>query len=261
MLVHLHEMMINTNDEISKQEKANKEKANIQAQRKDSKTTTYSLGGQAWTALGVFLMGYCNTGVYQLPLFHGAPSKSILTALSQGECHSVIKDLMDSKSIQLVKGASVIVRIADGRRDEELQIFTNRDIDQSFLPVDELDAYMAEPKRDAISNLVLHGKAEESVKIQLAYRFKQLIYKSAASHSTDNFVASQMTTSKDSMDRNTIPVMRINKPTGQKQLAEAQGQNQHVTSPWNESAESHEAFATGRSVPEGSSHFQLPTAL
>ncbi|KAJ7332818.1 hypothetical protein JRQ81_014998 [Phrynocephalus forsythii] len=118
---------------------------------------------EAWTALHVFSRGYCITGVYQLPLYQGAPSQIALASLSQGKCSTVMNSMIHKKMIQLVPGASVIVRIADGRWDEEMR-YTPWDIDQSFLPKQALDLYNKEISGIKISELMPRETALRQVK-------------------------------------------------------------------------------------------------
>ncbi|KAG9350993.1 hypothetical protein JZ751_024882 [Albula glossodonta] len=103
-------------------------------------TLTYSLGEQAWAAVPIFTRGYCHTACYQLPLYQGSPSQAILGTLAHGECLSVLEDLRQTGELQLLKGASVFVRVADGRRSEELEQ-GDKDVDISQLPQDQLEVY------------------------------------------------------------------------------------------------------------------------
>ncbi|XP_067324017.1 uncharacterized protein [Anolis sagrei] len=118
---------------------------------------------EAWTVLHVFSTGYCNTGIYQLPLFQGAPSKIMLASLSQGKCSSVMKSMLHKQVIQLVPGASVVVRIADGRWDAEFS-YTSSDIDQLFLPKQALGLYNKEASGVKIAELMLQETSEKQVK-------------------------------------------------------------------------------------------------
>ncbi|XP_060089287.1 uncharacterized protein LOC132567622 isoform X2 [Heteronotia binoei] len=113
----------------------------------------YTLRSEAWTALHVFSRDYCNTGVYQLPLYQGAPSQVILHSLSQGKCSSIMNSLLHKNMIKLVEGASVLVRIADGRWDEEFR-YTIQDIDQSYMPKNALNISCKEPSGAKIAELM-----------------------------------------------------------------------------------------------------------
>ncbi|XP_077190107.1 coiled-coil domain-containing protein 17 isoform X2 [Paroedura picta] len=119
------------------------------------------LRSEAWAALHVFSRDYCNTGVYQLPLCHGAPSQVILHSLSQGKCNSIMKSLLRKDMIKLVEGASIIVRIADGRWDEEFR-YTVQDIDQSYMPKNALDMYYKEPSGAKIAELMPHETSQQA---------------------------------------------------------------------------------------------------
>nr|XP_005997279.2 PREDICTED: uncharacterized protein LOC102355750 [Latimeria chalumnae] len=174
VLVHLQEMGITTSvKETPRKGKTSKEKLNTGASPRENETFTYSLGDQAWTALNVFSKGYCNTDIYQLPLYQGAPNQDVLNALSRGECQRVLQELLHNNTIQLVRGASVFVRIADGRRDKELKTYGEKVIDQSQLPAAVIDTYNVEPSGATISQALPQGRPEED-KGKLIQHFKQL---------------------------------------------------------------------------------------
>nr|XP_015210948.1 PREDICTED: coiled-coil domain-containing protein 17 [Lepisosteus oculatus] len=143
-----------------------------------SETLTYSLGGQAWAALPVFTQGYCNTDRYQIPLYQGAPSQDVLKALAQGDCHSILEDLRQKNQVQLLRGASVFVRIADGRRDEELALCGDKDTNLSQLPSAQRDFYSPQPSKAPLSQLIPPAYLWDQFSHQLSARFKQLIYQS-----------------------------------------------------------------------------------
>ncbi|CAI5777313.1 Hypothetical predicted protein [Podarcis lilfordi] len=123
----------------------------------------YTQKSGAWTALHVFSRGYCNTGIYQLPLYQGAPSQIILASLSEGKCSSIMKSMLQKKEIQLVPGASVVVRIADGRWDELR--YTSGSIDQSYLP-ETTDLYHKEPSGRKIAELMLQETSRKQTKLK-----------------------------------------------------------------------------------------------
>lgn len=124
----------------------------------------YTVGSEAWTALPVFSRGYCNTGIYQLPLYQGSPSQIILHSLAQGKCGSVMNNLLHKKMIQLVPGASVIVRIADGRWDQELS-YTTQDIDVSYLPKNALGLYSKEASGIKIAELMPQETSQKQTRL------------------------------------------------------------------------------------------------
>ncbi|XP_072130750.1 uncharacterized protein [Mobula birostris] len=59
----------------------------------------YEMKEQAWTALQVFSKGYCNTAVYHLPLYQGAPNQDVLAALAKGGCQSILDDLVHKNTL------------------------------------------------------------------------------------------------------------------------------------------------------------------
>ncbi|XP_030061423.1 uncharacterized protein LOC115471750 [Microcaecilia unicolor] len=155
----------------------------------------YNLGHKAWTALHVFTNTYCNTGVYQLPLYHGAPSQTVLADLCDGECIGVLGDLLRRKVIQLVTGASLIVRIADGRRSEELKDYTKQDIDLSYLPTDAIDGYnYRQPTGPKISELIPQQQSGNTMKWITGWLKKVL---NEALHPTANSASHLMNMEKE----------------------------------------------------------------
>ncbi|KAI1892076.1 hypothetical protein AGOR_G00150250 [Albula goreensis] len=135
-------------------------------------TLTYSLGEQAWAAVPVFTRGYCHTACYQLPLYQGSPSQAILGTLAHGECLSVLEDLRQKGEVQLLKGASVFVRVADGRRSEELEQ-GDKEVDISQLPLDQLDVYS--PRCDSTPQQI-PPSLKDSFSSQLSTHFTKLVY-------------------------------------------------------------------------------------
>ncbi|XP_072366916.1 uncharacterized protein [Scyliorhinus torazame] len=136
---------------------------------------TYDLKDQAWTALQVFSKGYCNTAIYQLPLYQGAPNQDVLVALAKEDCQSVLSDLVRRNTILRVRGASLFVRIADGRRDEELVTYSESDVNQSYLPSELIELYKAEPSNMLLRELVPAGKSIEEFKKNLSLSFRELV--------------------------------------------------------------------------------------
>ncbi|XP_078575992.1 uncharacterized protein LOC144861823 isoform X4 [Branchiostoma floridae x Branchiostoma japonicum] len=136
----------------------------------------YGLLEQAWTAIQIFKEGYAITSAFQLPLYQGAPSQAILTALSRQPCKEVLDDLVKSNSIKLAEGASVFVRVADARRDEEIST-PMVDVNTSLLPQDQLDRYTQEVPSKPLRQQVPQGKTPDQFQNSLASKFKNLVYK------------------------------------------------------------------------------------
>ncbi|KYO48009.1 coiled-coil domain-containing protein 17 isoform D [Alligator mississippiensis] len=134
VIIHLHEVTVTAGAPGAK---AAGRSAERRAAGEEGDGLRYVLGSQAWAALHVFSRGYCNTGVYQLPLYQGAPSQ-----------------------VQLLEGASLVARIADGRREEELRTYRAKDIDQSYLPKENVESYAKEPHGSKVAELMTWDKAE-----------------------------------------------------------------------------------------------------
>ncbi|XP_054837255.1 coiled-coil domain-containing protein 17 isoform X2 [Eublepharis macularius] len=161
VIIHLYESMV-----ISNQDTLGLEEDVQTAQRRvmlKTEQLNYTLRNEAWTALHVFSRDYCNTGVYQLPLYHGAPNQIILHSLSQGKCSNIMMSLLHKDMIKLVEGASVLVRIADGRWDGDFR-FTIEDIDQSYIPKNALGLYCKEPSGGKIAELMPQETSQQLAK-------------------------------------------------------------------------------------------------
>lgn len=125
-----------------------------------------------------------------MPLYQGEPSQEILSSLASEECDVVLKDLVQKNSIQCVPGASVIVRIADGRRDAELGAHIRTDINQSYLPTDNIDSYNIERSGPRISDLLPQGSHGEDIRRDVTRWFRKLLFD--APNGTTNHGSSQM---------------------------------------------------------------------
>lgn len=80
-----------------------------------------SIASQGWAILPLLNSdGYVNHGYYQLPLFEGQPTTAILERMSELESFVFLDELITDKVIKYVEGASVFVRLCDGRRDAEM---------------------------------------------------------------------------------------------------------------------------------------------
>ncbi|KAJ8376289.1 hypothetical protein SKAU_G00068690 [Synaphobranchus kaupii] len=164
-VIHLHEVSaLTTQDPTGSQSPRGQE------------TLTYSLGKESWAALPIFTRGYCHTTHYQLPLYHGSPSQAVLSALAHGEYETVLEDLRLKGQVQLLKGASVFVRVADGRRCEELEPSEDKDRDTSQLPLDDMDSYNPKCKTIPLSQLIPPSYTKDSFTSELTAKFTQLVY-------------------------------------------------------------------------------------
>ncbi|CAM4594924.1 unnamed protein product [Lepidochelys olivacea] len=194
VIIHLHEVLVNPEPDTPGK-KAAPRPVQRGIMRKEGERLRYALGSEAWAALQVFSSGYCNTDVYQLPLYQGAPSQNIVTALIPGAVRqrytgagkqesgasalscacqphnrtvprwtgttdpSVLSSRLNFVvQIQLVRGASVVVRIADGRRDEELSLPHKQGINQSYLPMEGIEFYKKEPGGAKVTDLMPDGR-------------------------------------------------------------------------------------------------------
>ncbi|KAK2156510.1 hypothetical protein LSH36_211g01013 [Paralvinella palmiformis] len=145
------------------------------------KNYKYGLLNQAWTAVPVFSDDYVHTKSYQLPLFQGGPSPYILKQLAQQHLLDWIRDGLTKKSLKLLEGASVFVRLADGRRDDELPGDIPEDINVTIstelLPENLLEKYELEQNGRSLHSLIPQGKNPEEFFTVLSTKFKSLVYK------------------------------------------------------------------------------------
>ncbi|XP_065834411.1 uncharacterized protein [Oscarella lobularis] len=94
---------------------------------------------EAWTAVQVFSNGYVFTDRYQLPLYHSKPTKTAFDYLRHYETKIALAELVAQRKIKPLGGASVFVRIADGRRRNEISL--HKEPNQSYLPIDSASKY------------------------------------------------------------------------------------------------------------------------
>ncbi|XP_077307231.1 uncharacterized protein LOC143927155 [Lithobates pipiens] len=187
LIIHLHE--------IQPQEVGGHrtEQAGQQGSAMEERSQEFIAGSQAWTAMRVFYKSYCNLGAFQLPLYQGAPSLAVLHALRSEDCRAKLKHLEQNKLISRVAAASVIVRIADGRRREEMERFGSQDINQMYLPEEAIDTYAPQPSGRKLSELAPPGQEEFRKRLgnwyrkylRAYYRPPQETAKDAAANSED----------------------------------------------------------------------------
>ncbi|XP_040190531.1 uncharacterized protein LOC120922124 [Rana temporaria] len=155
LIIHLHEIQPQEVGGHSTQQ------AGQEVSAMEERTQEFRAGSQAWTAMRVFYKSYCNLGAFQLPLYQGAPSLVVLNALRSEDCRTKLKDLEQNHVISRVAAASAIVRIADGRRREELERFGAQDIIRTYLPEDAIDTYAPQPSGRKLSDLLAPSGQEE----------------------------------------------------------------------------------------------------
>nr|XP_042700972.1 coiled-coil domain-containing protein 17 isoform X2 [Chrysemys picta bellii] len=80
VIIHLYEVLVNPEPDTPGKKAATRPVPRG-IMRKEGERLRYALGSEAWAVLQVFSSGYCNTDVYQLPLYQGAPSQERVPAL------------------------------------------------------------------------------------------------------------------------------------------------------------------------------------
>lgn len=151
MIIHLHEFILDT------------------SQTK----TSYSLQGQAWTAVQVFDEGYVVHGCYQLPLYTGDPPEVVLNSLQADNCLNVLSNLRRRKVIKFMEGSSIYVRLSDARRAEELPA-PKMKAKQDYLPKERLEKYLNVNPSSSLSSLVPRGMTEDELTMELTDKFTSL---------------------------------------------------------------------------------------
>jgi hypothetical protein len=148
----------------------------------------YRFLNQAWTAIQVFDRDYVCTACYQLPLIDGCPSIDQLEQLTSQPVRTWLTAGIESRVLKLVGGASVMVRICDGRRDAELPIHsldhTSLRVDTSYLPSSLLADYKLQPGGKPLSAIVPAGRSPEEFINKLGKRFRNFIYKLSSDEKT-----------------------------------------------------------------------------
>nr|XP_022315189.1 uncharacterized protein LOC111119376 isoform X5 [Crassostrea virginica] len=141
----------------------------------------YGLLEQAWTAVQVFTDHYCYTSTFQLPLFDGSPSPQMLKQLAREPCKDWMERNIRSGTIHLLEGGSVYVRLADGRRDDELAGDAPGDklleVNTDYIPPEWEDKYARERPGKTLVSMIPTGKTAEQFVDGLAIKFKNLVYK------------------------------------------------------------------------------------
>ncbi|KAK3090147.1 hypothetical protein FSP39_009490 [Pinctada imbricata] len=141
----------------------------------------YGLLEQAWTAVQVFTDKYAHTATFQLPLFQGSPSPQMLKQLAREPCREWLERNIRSQAIYLIEGASVFVRLADARRDDELagDIPGNKllEVNTDYIPPELEEQFTREKPGKVLDTLVPSGKTPDQFVDGLAVKFKNLVYK------------------------------------------------------------------------------------
>ncbi|XP_056389062.1 uncharacterized protein LOC130283490 isoform X2 [Hyla sarda] len=169
IIIHLHEIVAQEPENIP-----NSEGPRPASSLQDT-TPALSPASQAWTAMGVFYKRYCNLGVYQLPLYQGAPNQTVLRALRSGHCQEKLQELEKEGSITRLAAASLIVRIADGRRQEEARTYNLQDINVTYLPEDAIDSYTAQPSGRKMAELVPGTQHPDTFKMTLVNWYRKYV--------------------------------------------------------------------------------------
>ncbi|CAH3192141.1 unnamed protein product, partial [Porites evermanni] len=151
IIIHLHELVVD-----SSQSK-----------------TTFSLQGQAWSAVQVFNEGYVMGGCYQLPLYAGDPPEVVVNSLRTDSCVNVLASFRRRKMIKYLEGSSIFVRLADARRMEELPAPKVK-ARQDYLPREKLDKYLNTNPSSSLSSLVPRGMTEDELTAEFTRKFESV---------------------------------------------------------------------------------------
>ncbi|XP_075688731.1 coiled-coil domain-containing protein 17 isoform X2 [Rhinoderma darwinii] len=175
IIIHLHEI-VTQESERNVPEPDHTQRATASVPRPAS---------QAWTAMGVFYKTYCNLGVYQLPLYQGAPSQTALRALRSGNCREKLQELEQEKTIVRLPAASIIVRMADGRRQEEVTNYDPQDVKVMYLPNDATDSYTAQPSGRNLAELIPDTQQPDNFRTHLVTWYRKYLTSSHIQSTAD----------------------------------------------------------------------------
>ncbi|XP_071983213.1 coiled-coil domain-containing protein 17 isoform X2 [Engystomops pustulosus] len=156
-----------------------------ESDRSGSASPELRVGSQAWTALGVFYNNYCNLGAYQLPLYRGAPSQIALRSLQTGNCREKLRQMEEEGTIVRIDTAAVTVRIADGRRHQEVTTYSPQEVDLMYLPQDAIDSYTAQPRGRSLAELVPGTQQPDDYKTLLVHYYRKYLWSPPQSGSDD----------------------------------------------------------------------------
>ncbi|KAH9523455.1 hypothetical protein Btru_040051 [Bulinus truncatus] len=138
-------------------------------------------GFKAWTAVQVFKDKYCYTETFQLPLFQGAPNPQMLKQLAREPCKEWMERNIRGKSLKLLDGASVFIRLCDARRDDELLYDVPASklvhVNVDYIPRGLEEIYSRERPGRPLESLIPPGKSTEQFMDGLKVKFKSLVYK------------------------------------------------------------------------------------
>eukprot|EP00795_Rhopilema_esculentum_P004708 gene4708-21002_t len=128
---------------------------------------------KAWTVVPVCYQEYTYHGLFQVGIFHDAPSNAIIDQIQNEPLAQTITNLRRKKIIKLVDGASIFIRIGDTRRREELEDPSKLTVRKTFLPRGNKYLNVAQSKRFA-TIIPPDQNAEEYGKV-LASKFRMKI--------------------------------------------------------------------------------------
>ncbi|XP_013082308.1 uncharacterized protein LOC106067643 isoform X1 [Biomphalaria glabrata] len=141
----------------------------------------YGLLEQAWTAVQIFKDKYCYTETFQLPLFQGAPNQQMLKQLAREPCKEWMERNIRNRTLKLLDGASVFIRLCDARRDDELLYDVPASklvhVNVDYIPRNLAEIYSRERPGRPLESLIPPGKSSEQFMEGLKVKFKSLVYK------------------------------------------------------------------------------------
>lgn len=110
---------------------------------------------QGWTMMPVFVKDdlYVKTGLFQLPLFEGAPNNEILDQLRSTHLDDLLPELLAKKTLRYQGYSSIFIRTADGRRHEEVE-FSREVARHTYLPFNNQKKYLTTQKGPSILSLI-----------------------------------------------------------------------------------------------------------
>ncbi|XP_057300054.1 uncharacterized protein LOC130630543 [Hydractinia symbiolongicarpus] len=143
----------------------------------------FTISSQAWTVLPVCTMGYLSYGVYQLPVFQGAPSKQLISDIQSQPLIPAIATMRKKKLIKVIDGTSVYLRIGDPRRIDELENEEMK-VNQTYLP--RSNKFLSSMQSKSVRTLTPAGIPVDDYIINVGKAFQNLLQAVFEKHQTTN---------------------------------------------------------------------------
>ncbi|TPX34211.1 hypothetical protein SmJEL517_g03122 [Synchytrium microbalum] len=148
----------------------------------------YRLEAQGWTIVQIFKPTtntttssnekYVRLANEQLPLYEGEPPESLILDLQRRPNDKTVEDVLAehvaTRSITYTKGSSVFVRVCDGRRDEEMDLYGRDVVDTTSLPQRKIKSFVEEVYTRKVESLVPKGVDVDEWRLRVMSQFAEI---------------------------------------------------------------------------------------